>query len=1205
MHCKQLIYTSMAHLHCPNFLSAETVVGERHSRLLLAKEIAQMALEKCALKDVSASPELRVLAASTLDKIIRVLDDVDKANYENFHQTVLGREHLKPLRRPPHALVSRINVVTGQGCGSIYDGIRERRFKDIFDGVIGVMCLTSGHASTMPRSLSNVEQKTFGSSKDQIAAFAGGNNRSTQSFVSMGFDGPIPEYRNSIDHSSFKPKSAHVSLNNVPAPIIDEIKRFVWDVKKFGDRWGNDLQAALTTLDSILKESAKICPADIPDNPKFFAQVVSRSKKLLSTYVDCQKIDHSLAATEICDKLKEEEESIEQFLNDINRTLWDNDQTRARQHLLKATESGSRRPSQAVDDLLSIRQLAKQVLNEWQDIGGKSHTKFQEIPVNLRKVRADTAALLQTMTDESFSELFVPKGHSDTQLYWSLSKIQTVVPCLDHAWQENLTKVSDNSFNLWSNLHQNRSSRTPPSFIIAYQESLVEFQIQAKKLEELRTSVDEALRKVTREQNRWYGSDLNSSITSQWISNSKNHLIENLLQVGRDIAKHQSNSVEAIKDYPNDILICMGIEKIRKDIQDLSMISEKIMDSFVVLSAPVAHKQGEFPVATRLNKLQESVVKFSESAMESDKIVSVFEEQLQKWKCWRADAQQQIEELHSVKNWLAHVFGDFGVPFHHQPAPRTQKQPDFNQDYQNFNRILNEQRRLEQAQMSGAERLANTAMHMLNTEWPQTTPPETRRNPSVLSPQIQRKQMLRKLSLTAAAIEKHAKDIEHQVHDQSAHVHTDLMIHQSELQHQLKTLHEQQQEFLRMNNLQIQNLQRAAGIHHVSPPASRGTHMLTNAKEKVLSFMRKQSKGPSTLEQEMSQMKVNEVSPVHQKVKPPMTRWDSGIGQSSVDLFAQEPVTVAAAYSVAPSAPPELNLQQYVAQQSPKVPKSALSRKQSMSVPRKPVEALAETVHTAPPKKSKNSNRRVSLNTEPTRTTIYDVESGIEEDDTYHYNPHVAESPVPAYLTSRHEPPKEEVYETVIHRRSCANELRRPEIPGHMKRRNSHVAPGGISERRLSKGAVDQDTYEHLRMENEMPTSSHVSPVKVSPSRRATQQDKLKEVQQWMNHEESPEIYTPKPSEMMPNQSSPGRVSVSSRRSSYGYYKNYAIPEDKPAYRQDPCERPGLNLKEKVRTVSRYLAYNRECSPDEYSADEEDLVVATKRGSLGGEPHIP
>ena len=84
MKCKFYLFTAIAHFHAPNAFHEDAVVGERISRLTVAKTIGEKAEEKAKL----VGGEIASFVLQQTDNISRSLAETDQANYITYHQSI-------------------------------------------------------------------------------------------------------------------------------------------------------------------------------------------------------------------------------------------------------------------------------------------------------------------------------------------------------------------------------------------------------------------------------------------------------------------------------------------------------------------------------------------------------------------------------------------------------------------------------------------------------------------------------------------------------------------------------------------------------------------------------------------------------------------------------------------------------------------------------------------------------------------------------------------------------------------------------------------------------------------------------------------------------------------------------------------------------------------------------------------------------------
>lgn len=97
---KSFFFHSVAHFHAPTVLPEIHAVGERVTRLSLAKHMATRALQKAR----QVQGRLSMLAKANLENISAALLLADTANFQEYHQTVVDARLLAPLDRPKQPL---------------------------------------------------------------------------------------------------------------------------------------------------------------------------------------------------------------------------------------------------------------------------------------------------------------------------------------------------------------------------------------------------------------------------------------------------------------------------------------------------------------------------------------------------------------------------------------------------------------------------------------------------------------------------------------------------------------------------------------------------------------------------------------------------------------------------------------------------------------------------------------------------------------------------------------------------------------------------------------------------------------------------------------------------------------------------------------------------------------------------------------------
>ncbi|KAJ3223164.1 Conserved oligomeric Golgi complex subunit [Clydaea vesicula] len=96
---KSSLFNSIAHYHCPGSMTADKALGERISRLTLAKSFCTKSLS------FSLSISLQQICQAYFDLISNALSICQTANFEKHHQTEIDCRLLQPPRHPQQSIL--------------------------------------------------------------------------------------------------------------------------------------------------------------------------------------------------------------------------------------------------------------------------------------------------------------------------------------------------------------------------------------------------------------------------------------------------------------------------------------------------------------------------------------------------------------------------------------------------------------------------------------------------------------------------------------------------------------------------------------------------------------------------------------------------------------------------------------------------------------------------------------------------------------------------------------------------------------------------------------------------------------------------------------------------------------------------------------------------------------------------------------------
>lgn len=819
MNIKKLSLLALANYHCPNMLSSDVAVGERHARLLLASQQAQQALDKCLTKESIIPREIKVFAETTLNKVTAALEQVDRANFEDFHQPVLPISSLKPLRRPPQTLVSPIDLISGDGSGTMYDQIRLSKIRDIFDGVIGVMGLSSGYRSGLPEVGSGLVDPC----QSEPLRFCQKNTPGYAISDSMGHENQISERRvedsaetgEANQHSPFQSPSRQwsarssvdqtrrESISAQLSPIaVEEVKKVILEVKKeTKDRieaLRNDLDCIRSTVDGglsvnqttepiqqLLSRTIQSC-----ENHSSIEKITKRSRNLIAQYVDCEKLNRAVSIDEIDKTLEDQLDWCIDYLSKVHEYFWKNSTSSKNASGLRKNSINARET-----EYETLKQLSGTVSSSWFD--SDASNKFSSIRAakfnfadDPGKIRSDSQNLLLELHDEGLKDLFTDmKGKvkdvdgqisesltADQQLNWTKNKVKTVIPCLDSDFQKRHSDATNIVNALWSTMGGAIACSRLPSDLYS------SFALITERYLELRDKcifsegeVRERLSELREMHSKWCGNvDSSFSVGSSGGKfQSKTQIIDMLESMGK-------NSLRQSDSESKEDLILGGIRVLRQNLSELVEASDVVIKGFdqtmrhisyqTNTGKPIQHLSDsknipDVSIGPDIRELANVIHSLSIDSQNSEKITQLFEDQLSKFKQWRRKAEIQVDKLGEFKKWLADTYGNYvGKNFFGQSTMESyqitglESSPkQIEQARANFERRqIDEGRKIRQLSRT----FANEAS-MMAKKYDKEPQPGSRRISAFERNQddLSRSQMLRNISVAASQLESNARDL--------------------------------------------------------------------------------------------------------------------------------------------------------------------------------------------------------------------------------------------------------------------------------------------------------------------------------------------------------------------------------------------------------------------------------------------------------------
>lgn len=797
MKTKGMLYTALGHLHCQNFMSPESVVGERFSRLSLAKEICAQALERCDDRDNLVPTQLKNRAFTVYDQVTRALEEIEKANYDSFHQTAIARGQLKPLRRPPHSLVRSINVVDGEGCNSIHDLVQEKAFEDIFDGVLGVMSMQSGRRSSLMPSEHRLRSQPISPRRSLVEVQPGTEDRTGLS----------------EREAKFSPK------------LLKEVKKFRWSLRNIETKIALDVEKACTQIVELLSQKSQTIHSVADMDPEL---TISQCDEMMNTYRQNDEQEHLDGVRYLESSLKNTEAIVSQKLSDLHRVMWDNP---------NFVHDNSK--NQATDQILEQRNTIHWAYRAWFNGSSGSHS----LPFDINGTRDMCLQLLIQSETESFPELFTD-SENPSDSCWSVNKIMTVIPCLSNEWKEKYNSQKHTVINAWQTLSGKAAPNNASSSDLLRAVCMMSHDAQ-NEMKPIHNEMSSFAKELKHVITMW------SQQSEVQKRSSMDPIVNQLIEFGEHNSNERGSQADCLR---------AGIEQAQSQLHDISNKHSELM--------PVAKsilRKASVASPSILNGLNDTLAQIAQECTQSSEIVAVFEEQLSKMASWKSVAFRNLNVMKQFDMWLD-GFASVGHPpsqQHEHEAPVLCRQSvPASDNWAEFEQII-----ALRSDSKEAQQKANNHRHQSNSRRPSSQPAGFRQ------------QMLRKLSISAAAVEKHSAE---------AHVHFqgskrgDLEEKHSALYQQLKELQEQQRSFAAMHNEQIQQVKTEIA-------SSRQESMVNTSKVQgvKLGFMRLIVK-PKSIEN-------SAVS----APKPILKRMDSEIKTSAQDLFMNETLPY-------PSAPPAI-----------------------------------------------------------------------------------------------------------------------------------------------------------------------------------------------------------------------------------------------------------------------------------------------------------
>ena len=781
MHVKHVMHFALAHLHCPNFSSADSVVGERQARLKFAVELAEKAVEKANSVDALISAELRVQSNSVLDRIRGVLDQVDKANFDEFHQSQWKRSGLKALRRPPHTLVTPINVVEGDNCGSIADLVTEGIITDLFENVISMMCLGTGNPSPLRRQMQSASRKV--SASQQNDSYENNGKRTSLQALSRAMDMPAfaPAGRRTTDPDLFEDGSS------LPPYVSEKVKKLVWDIKNAQDQWTKEIDAARDSLNAFdshtLRFAQELCKK-LAAEPRL-DNVSDRAEAMLAFYKRCEKTNRAKSTRSMNDSLLKLEHEISIRLSQAHTQLFDGDNVRSK---LDRRESD-------VSDVLKARPLIKKALEIWnaeEPNKRASSESLKSIPLSMS--RKDIASLVKEMNEEGYLELFQNSEADPNDLFWSERKITTVVPCLQEEWRSQ-RKELDKQIKAFWRAYGSSSQQLENSDIVQTLQVLTDVYKQQVALN------DEIVDRLDAEMTHLV------TFCQRWLSDGKG-IVDSLKRVANGQFDASSRSPS-----PSGESILTGIEIVQGELREaVNRVSQ-----FVHHASAASKDKPNFKLLSQMCADRHDI------EQQSEKIITVFTEQLEKWNTWNISIQDAVESLDETRKWIIDTFGGKSNSSSQdvqrdarELSRKTSEQPQYDGSgivnhnvrgekiKETIQTLIDHQEQLQNQQISTNWKIADKVIEDANKTF--ITPFQ---HAFELDATDQRKrQAMRKLSMAASAIDKVSKNIE--LTSSRKNSELELAKQRDDLAHKLKLMNQQQREFVKIHNEQMEMFKRLA-----------------------------------------------------------------------------------------------------------------------------------------------------------------------------------------------------------------------------------------------------------------------------------------------------------------------------------------------------------------------------------------------------------
>ncbi|KAI3641198.1 hypothetical protein MIR68_000804 [Amoeboaphelidium protococcarum] len=649
MEVKKMLLTSIAHFHCPNMMAPDVAVGERQARLLLAKDIANRALDKCVEKDTLLPHELRNTVTAALDKIARACDELDKANFDDFHQTVLQQDQLKPLKRPAQTLVGSVNVIMGSGNGSLVDGIYEGWISDLFDGVVGIMCIHSGassglpHPSNLPERSSLISNFTRRMSQPVAPDARYGSNQCLVDSM-IGVDQAAQQSFSRRSSKQQQQQQVNVSLSS-----MNVVKEFMIDMQKMTDAKLVELTTLRDQIESFkqieLSQLLEACSL-LNSYPK--SSVEQKAKSLLVKYRECS--------------LQSMDQDPRSFVTGIEEKF---DKMRQNAYVLILNRSRDASLTQFIEQ----QKVLEAVWN-----GKKCDSADYDQFANLK---AEVTALSLESEQETFEELFA-SNQTELDLKWSENKIKAVVPCLDADYLQRKSKVlkilAEYSHKIAVSVDKKKGSSVQRMF-----DGLSAMIALVDAAQKIYDDLESELNFVKEYQSEWGFGDKTKGRALSVADIVK--LIHD--HVGTEMAENVDLS---------------ALTKLAKG-QCAKVLSQS--DKMVKNAHKFASNYNQFAYTIQLDAsfACEMVKEIQVVESESDSMVSIFLEQLAKWSLWYQKWCQIKEKAVLFKQHLDQCSSN--MPSVHQFANRQA----------GLERVIDQQIALENESIEHSYKVANTVLN--------------------------------------------------------------------------------------------------------------------------------------------------------------------------------------------------------------------------------------------------------------------------------------------------------------------------------------------------------------------------------------------------------------------------------------------------------------------------------------------------------------